>query len=467
MTMTAELAAFGPAAVAGLGAVLVLLIDAIAPRGRGWQRWLGTAVLIGALVSVVWIPAAGWPMATLTQVLQSLAMVGAMAALTLVGREQYAAPGGPSVAAALVLATAAGAASVAACVDVVTLVVSLELATVPVVALVALRGTRGAGHAALSLLVTSLTSFALIVVGAALWVSATGTVALTTQAWQGIVGEDTRVALGVLAMLILLSGIGFKLSLMPFHAWTPQNYREADVGVVAVLVTTSKAAALAAAIAVLRPSMSSVLALPALTVGLAAVALTTMILGASVALRQDRALGLVAWSTIAQAGWVLLPLVALSEQGAQAAVAYLCVYAAATVALLAGVAERRGDGELSAYRGLIRRDPLTGGAMAFALLVLAGLPPGVVGLIAKIIALRPLTTTAHQALPIVAVLAVMAVALGIAVFLRWLVILVARPEDTPGSAAPRAWGPRIVLVAASVTLVVLSVAPQLLLGWVR
>ena len=457
MTMTAELAAFGPAAVAGLGAVLVLLIDAIAPRGRGWQRWLGTAVLIGALVSVVWIPAAGWPMATLTQVLQSLAMVGAMAALTLVGREQYAAPGGPSVAAALVLATAAGAASVAACVDVVTLVVSLELATVPVVALVALRGTRGAGHAALSLLVTSLTSFALIVVGAALWVSATGTVALTTQAWQGIVGEDTRVALGVLAMLILLSGIGFKLSLMPFHAWTPQNYREADVGVVAVLVTTSKAAALAAAIAVLRPSMSSVLALPALTVGLAAGALTTMILGASVALRQDRA----------QAGWVLLPLVALSEQGAQAAVAYLCVYAAATVALLAGVAERRGDGELSAYRGLIRRDPLTGGAMAFALLVLAGLPPGVVGLIAKIIALRPLTTTAHQALPIVAVLAVMAVALGIAVYLRWLVILVARPEDTPGSAAPRARGPRIVLVAASVTLVVLSVAPQLLLGWVR
>ena len=133
MTMTAQLAAFGPAAVAGLGAVLVLLIDAIAPRGRGWQRWLGTAVLIGALVSVVWIPAAGWPMATLTQVLQSLAMVGAMAALTLVGREQYAAPGGPSVAAALVLATAAGAASVAACVDVVTLVVSLELATVPVV----------------------------------------------------------------------------------------------------------------------------------------------------------------------------------------------------------------------------------------------------------------------------------------------------------------------------------------------
>ena len=105
--------------------------------------------------------------------------------------------------------------------------------------------------------------------------------------------------------------------------------------------------------------------------------------------------------------------------------------------------------------------------MAFALLVLAGLPPGVVGLIAKIIALRPLTTTAHQALPIVAVLAVMAVALGIAVYLRWLVILVARPEDTPGSAAPRAWGPRIVLVAASVTLVVLSVAPQLLLGWVR
>ena len=53
MTMTAELAAFGPAAVAGLGAVLVLLIDAIAPRGRGCQRWRGIAVLIGAVAARV------------------------------------------------------------------------------------------------------------------------------------------------------------------------------------------------------------------------------------------------------------------------------------------------------------------------------------------------------------------------------------------------------------------------------
>ena len=82
-------------------------------------------------------------------------------------------------------------------------------------------------------------------------------------------------------------------------------------------------------------------------------------------------------------------------------------------------------GPLERTRGLLRRDPLAGGALAFALLVLAGLPPGVIGLVAKVVALRPAVGAELWPLALVAVVAVV---LGIAVYLRWFALLLAGPR---------------------------------------
>ncbi len=480
MTLTPGLLALAPAVICGLGAVLVLLVDAVMTRSQAWQRALGAVVLLGALGVTVRTVAAGEVARCLDPLaaecthrldgpsagLHVLAALGALVALVLVGRAHRDAPGGLSVTVALVLTSTAGASLVAVVTDIVTLVVALEVATVPLVALVALRGTARAGHAALSLLVTSLTSFALVVVGAALWVTASGSVRLVAPTTEAAVADPVRRALLVLAALVVVAGLAFKLSLVPFHAWTPQAYRDADLGVVTLLVTVSKATALGGLLALLRP-LAMTAPLTGLRMGLAALGLTSMLVGGVIALRQRTALGLVAWSTVAQAGWVVLPLIALGQRARQVSVSYLVVYAVATLVALVAIAsahaagERPGGGELTAYRGLIRRDPLTGGALALALLVLAGLPPGVIGLVAKVLVLRPLTEEGRWPLALVAVIGVV---LGIAVYLRWLVELLRRPREGEGVVPERRLAHTVLLVVGALVLGALSVAPSLLLA---
>jgi NADH-quinone oxidoreductase subunit N len=179
---------------------------------------------------------------------------------------------------------------------------------------------------------------------------------------------------------------------------------------------------------------------------------------------------------VSQAGWVVLPVAALSADGLRASAAYVLVYAVATLVAFAAVAVV-GAGPLERTRGLLRRDRLTGGALALALLVLAGLPPGVIGLVAKVVALRPAVDAGLWPLALVAVVAVV---LGIAVYLRWFALLVGEPRPEPGPGpdaeaepgstatavvpASRHRGASAVLVLGTGVLVLFSVLPGLLLG---
>jgi NADH-quinone oxidoreductase subunit N len=164
-------------------------------------------------------------------------------------------------------------------------------------------------------------------------------------------------------------------------------------------------------------------------------AAVTMTVGNLVALRQQSVVRLLAWSTVAQAGWVVLPLagaVGGAVNGAvTASVAYLFAYVVASLAAFAvvvRVARTAPDGarhRLDAYAGLWRRDPVTALVLAFALLCLAGLPPGVMGLVAKVVALVPVVGV--HAWGLVAAAVVNAV-LGIAVYLRWAAHLAGAPQ---------------------------------------
>ncbi len=474
-----------PALVPAAGAVLVLLLDAVLPgrvRRAGWAPPLGAVLLVGgAAVSVRGsFAGAGEPLRTLClpapdgaclwtagateSTLQAGVLLAAAAALAVL-HDTAGPPRDHVVTTMLVLAASSGGVAVAAARDLGAWLVALELATVPLVALVALRGTARAAHGALTLLVTSLASFALLVLGAALWVTATGDAAFLAEgarsAWED---PATRPVL-VLAATVLVAGVGFKLSLVPFHAWTPQAYSTADVGTAAFLATASKVAAAAALLVVVR-ALSA--AGPQVLLPLAVVAGASMLLGNVVALRQQDPTRLLAWSTVAQAGWVVLPLSAANEDGVRATAAYVLVYATATVVAFAAVS-RVGSPTLDGFRGLLRRDALTGGALVLALLVLAGLPPGVVGLVAKVVALRPAVDA--QVWPLVGV-AVVAVVLGVAVYLRWLALLIGRPGPAAAAeealdapvAAPTMRSTRVVLVTGSVVLVVTSALPHALLG---
>ncbi|MGG5259052.1 proton-conducting transporter membrane subunit [Phycicoccus avicenniae] len=469
-----------PALAPVVGVVLVLVGDAVVPSRRG-GRWAlpvaavllvagAVAALRGSLVDpatplrTLCLPAPDgaclWTAGPRTSTLQAGILLAAAAALALLhdGRPR---PRDASVTATLLLAATTGGVAVAAARDLGSWLVALELATVPVVALVALRGTRSAAHGSLSLLVTSLTSFALLVLGAALWLTATGDAAFSAESVATAWADPERRAVLVLAVTALVSGLGFKLSLVPFHAWTPQAYAAADLGTTLFLAAASKLSAVAALLVVVEALAAGIGSGPALVTLLALPAVASLLLGTVVALRQDDPVRLLAWSTIAQAGWVLVPLTALSADGLRAAAAYVLVYAAATTVALAVVA-RTGARTLGGTRGLLRRDPVAGGALVLALLVLAGLPPGVVGLVVKVLAIS--APVAEGVWPVAAA-AVVAVVLGIAVYLRWVAVLVARPEggaDAPPAPAGRST--TVVIVLGTVVLLLTSVLPHALLG---
>lgn len=485
--VTVDPVTLAPALLPALGAVLVLVVDAVVPGRRTWAPWLGVLVLVvaagaalgGALgadevpLRTLCLPAPDgaclWTAGPTTGALQAGILLATAAAVALL----HDGGGGPrdtTVTTALLLTAATGGAGVAASRDLGTWLVTLELATVPVVALVAMRGTRTAAHGALTLLVTSLTSFALLVLGAALWLTATGDASFAGDTVATAWADPQRRAVLVLGVTVLLAGLGFKLSLVPFHAWTPQAYSTADLGTALALAAASKVSALAALLVVAQALVGSAVDARPVTVVAGVLAAVSMLLGNVMALRQDDATRLLAWSTVAQAGWVVLPVAALSAAGLRAAAAYVLVYATATVVAFAAVAVV-GPGPLARFRGLLRRDLVTGGALALALLVLAGLPPGIIGLVAKVVALRPAVDAGLWPLVLVAVAAVV---LGIAVYLRWFALLLADPVGAPepdgadrtdavatASAPPSHRAARVVLVAGTVVLVLLSALPTL------
>jgi NADH-quinone oxidoreductase subunit N len=489
--VTIDWLVLAPVLVPASGAVLVLLLDAVAPRLTRLHAAVGLVALAAGFALAVpgALRSSAEPLRTLclsapsgsclyeagplASALQLGALGSALIVLLLMwptGPEEQGLRGGPAVLVCLVLSSTAGAAGVAAAHDLGSWLVCLELATLPAIALVALRGTPEAGRGALALLTTSIVSFAMVTLGAALWLVSTGQAVFAPGGADDALAHPDRRAVLVLAVLLLLAGLGFKLSLVPFHAWTPQAYAGGSEPVAAFLAATSKVAALAALLVVLVPLTAAGAPVLASVGVLAAVSMTV---GNVLALVQDDAVRLLAWSTVAQAGWVVLPLSALTDGSAPASGGYLLAYVIATVVAFVVVhiiatAPRapgapRHHHKLAAYTGLLRSHPLLGGALGLALLSLAGLPPGMIGLIAKIVALRPVVGEGQWVLALVAVLNAV---LGIAVYLRWFAVLLRDPHSGPVvTVVRRVPKPALAaLVLSGLVLVATSLMPQLVLG---
>lgn len=452
MTLELHLVATLPVLAPLVAAIVVLLLDAAVPHRREPHLFIAAGgLVVGALAT---LPGLGqqagdvrgafcldsgeclYAATRVVSVLQVTALLAAIVVVVLAWRD-WTAPGRDAdggregtgrapVVAALALGATGGVVAVPAAGDLGTLLVSLELATLPTVALVALVRTTWAAErraraveGAVSLLTTSLVSFALLALGAGLWVAATGTALL-----GGTLGGTTTVehpALLVLAAIFLVAGLAFKVSAVPFHAWTPITYAAAPLPVTAYLATVSKVASLGGLVVVVQ-ALGVVDGTTLL--GLAILAAASMTVGNLVALTQTDTVRLLAWSTVAQAGWVLLPLASLSSRAAHAATSYLVVYVTATLlafVVVIAVAGRRPVTSLASHQGLLRTRPLLALPLGLALLALAGLPPAVVGVVAKIVALRPVLGDETWWLAVVAALNI---ALGVAVYVRWLSVVV-------------------------------------------
>lgn len=191
------------------------------------------------------------------------------------------------------------------------------------------------------------------------------------------------ISVGVLFLLVV--GLGFKISLAPFHFWAPDTYEGAPTPVAGILSTASKAAGLAVLIRLFITAFPQVDA--NWQVILAVLAALSMTIGNLVALAQKNLKRLLAYSSIAHAGYALVGVVAGSELGIKAVVYYLIAYVLTNLAafgILAAFGRVTGSDEIRAYDGLSRRSPYLAIAMLVAFLSLSGMPP-FGGFVAKVL----------------------------------------------------------------------------------
>ncbi|MCX4621777.1 NADH-quinone oxidoreductase subunit N [Streptomyces albogriseolus] len=380
----------------------------------------------------------------------------------------------------LFLSSAAGAALLPASRDLATLVVALEVASLPAFALVGLRhGDRRSSEAALKFFLSSVTATAVSLLGISFVYAATGTLHLTRVAEriQHVDGQlETLAQTGVVLTLV---GFAFKTAAVPFHFWVPDTYVGAPLPIAAYLSVIGKAVGFSGLILV------TVVALPsyadAWAPALAVLAALTMTVGNVGALRQRStraysAVRLLAWSSVGQAGYLLVPIAAAGysddpEKAVGSTLAYALMYGAVNlgafaVAALVGRAHRLN--RVADYRGLYAASPLTALLMGFFLLCLAGLPPGVIGLFAKV---TVFAAAVDAGLGWLAVVMAVNVVIALVYYLRWTALLFRAPETAPegetaGGAAALHRLPAPLTAALALTGVLgiaLSGAPQLVL----
>lgn len=242
-----------------------------------------------------------------------------------------------------------------------------------------LRDDIRSQEAAMKYFLYGATSGAVLLYGISLLYGATGTTDLAGIG-QIFTANDANLYLGLAAIVLLLGGFGFKASLVPFHQWAPDTYDGAPTPVTAFLATASKAAGFAVAGRVFLTALPDWTS--EWTLILTAISMLTMSLGNLVALKQTSVKRMLAYSSIAQAGYILMGLAASGGKqpfdGVSGLLVYIFAYLFTNVGaflVVMAVEKQTGSNDYTAFSGLIRRAPGLALLMTWFMLSLAGIPP--------------------------------------------------------------------------------------------
>ncbi|MGA7884793.1 MAG: NADH-quinone oxidoreductase subunit N [Acidobacteriaceae bacterium] len=276
---------------------------------------------------------------------------------------------------ALILFGAVGMMFMTSAVELLLVFIALEISSISTYILACFRRKTAKGpESALKYFLLGSFATAFFLYGIALVFGATGTTRIPQIADALAAGHASAIVYIGLAMLIV--GLGFKVSAAPFHVWTPDVYEGAPSPVVALMSTAPKAAAFAVLLRIVYGAFPLLHAhwVPILWW----LAVLSMTIGNLGALRQRNVKRLLAYSSIAHAGYLLVAFAALSADGIAAASFYAVAYAVMNVGIFAIISHAGGyDDRLTLiddYRGLAYRSPLLGGVMAFFLISLIGIP---------------------------------------------------------------------------------------------
>jgi NADH-quinone oxidoreductase subunit N len=295
---------------------------------------------------------------------------------------------------ALLLFSVSGMMLMAQAADLIVVFLALELLSIPLYVLAAFARPRlDSEEAGLKYFLLGAFATGFVVYGIALVFGATGSTALATigsiAALQASGSLVSSLPLMLIGAALILVGFGFKVAAVPFHMWTPDVYQGAPTPVTGFMAVGAKAAGFAALLRVLVTAFPSLGAdITPVLWGLAAL---TMVIGNVVAISQTNIKRMLAYSSIAHAGYILMALVAygdpaISADAAASALFYLATYAltsfGAWSVVIALEKQEAGGLEISDYAGLGRRKPALAAAMTIFMLSLTGMPP-TLGLVGK------------------------------------------------------------------------------------
>jgi NADH-quinone oxidoreductase subunit N len=353
--------------------------------------------------------------------------------------------------------------------DLVIVFLALEILSIPLYVLAAFDRRRLASQeAGIKYFVLGAFSSAVFLYGVALVYGATGTTSLTGI--SRFLAANTVLDEGVLliGLGLLLVGLGFKVAAVPFHMWTPDVYQGAPTPVTAFMSSATKVAGFAALLRVFQVSFPLFRNDWRPAVG--ALAILSLVIGSVVALVQDDVKRMLAYSSIAHAGYILIGFAAAavsnggaSARGLQSALFYLLVYAFMTIgafAVVTVVARSSHDARhtLSEYRGLAAERPALAALLAFFLLAQAGVPfTG--GFVAK---LQVFAAAVDARLYYLAIVGVVAAVVAAFFYLRVVVTMYTGGEEPADAAEPGRRRLRIDPPAAAVLAV--TAAFTLVLG---
>lgn len=364
--------------------VLVLLATAPFCRGRraAWPTWGAIAGLAAAVPLTAWMFA--WPERFIfegTYAVDRLALFAKLfmeagGILTLIATREYLRGTEHEVTVpALVVLTVLGSLALSASADLVLVVLFLQLTTVASYALVGATKERPeANEAVLKYFLFAAAAGAVMLYGIALLYALTGRLDLSGIA-QTVASRDPAVVL--LAATLFMTGFAFKITAVPLHWWAPDAYQGAPTPLAGFISVVPKAAGLVILLRTLLAGFGPEQGWP---LAVAVIAAATMTVGNLFALAQRDAKRLLAYSSVAQAGYLLMAVVVAGSQklAVPALLFYLLAYLLMNLPafLVVGAVERlRGSEQVGAFNGLGRTNPWLAGSMTLLLLSLAGVPP--------------------------------------------------------------------------------------------
>ena len=287
---------------------------------------------------------------------------------------------------ALVLTVCSGLMFLAASRDLITIFIALELSSIPQYILAGWGKDSKSSEAGLKYLLAGAVASSLLLYGMALIYGITGTTLLPEIAAAIESGGQSYRALLVLATVLVIAGFGFKMAVVPFQMWVPDVYQGAPTPVAAFLSVGSKAAAFAVVLRVFFEALRADFLSDDWSMIFAVIAAASMTIGNVMALTQSDIKRMLGYSSVAQAGTLMIGLAAISvpgEQftlGATAILVYVAAYALTNLGAFIGViaiSQRIGSDQIKDYAGMWKRSPVLAVALALCLVSLTGVPPTV------------------------------------------------------------------------------------------